>query len=261
MKQAIRHKLLAFALMGPMVLALFAALYIARPVFAQNPANPDVHFTFDINADGSNSVLIEVAVNPLLDPLLRQGLKSLKGFASKRAREIEITETTRDGRTYNALIVHFDSLGDLNAFINTPQMLSGLLASFAFEARIPSLFSSFSATSENISDRKAFRIEATIDAGTTEFLRFLNLTFHVRMPFDVQSHNAPIVQAQELTWPVTPGEPLIMSVTAIASNMIITSNMPLLMGLGFILLLIIVVVGFILYQRSQKTDYDPWADW
>lgn len=231
----------------------------AQPANAlQDAFRPDVHLTFDIEPDGSNMFYVEVAFHPLLDPLLREALALVESqLPTEDDREFDLIETKRDGRTFSALAIGFESLGDLNAFINTPQMLSGLLGTLAPGLEAPLLFDGFQIEREESAEGR-FVAQAAMPPTTTAALQIFDMAVHIRLPYGIEHHNAGRLKQGELTWKVVPGEPLeIAATTRSASlfNSISSRSNRLILPIGTVLLiLIIAVVGFWLYRRSRKQD-------
>ena len=205
------------------LIGLLVVIVAAPGVSAQatDPAKPDVHVTFDIHADGSNVTMVEVAVHPLLDPTINQALTWLSQQLPKGSGKptFELRNTTREGRKYAALVITFSSLGDLNAFINTPQFIETLVGLGAPGTRIPAPFAEFRAWHDSSQPEAAYGLRAMMTAETTKVTAPINLTLHLRLPQQVKQHNGTI-SGTELSWFVQPGQPLTISETAGASSVV-----------------------------------------
>jgi hypothetical protein len=163
-------------------------------------AKPDVHLTFAIHADGSNVMTLEIAVHPLIDPAVRQALDWVRQRIPKgsAASVVELRDTTREGRKYAALVAQLNSIGDLNAFVNTPQLLSSVLKSIDASMAIPNIFSWFEVLRESSGSQTTYKINASMDAATTRALAPINLTIHFRLPWAAQDRNTDKVVGTEL---------------------------------------------------------------
>jgi hypothetical protein len=170
----------------------------------------------------------------------------------------------RAGREYSTLSVKLNSLGDLNALVNTPQMLSGLLGLVASDSQVPPLFTDFVIEHDVGLQRAPFTVKAHMAAETTQALSFLNLTVHVLLPSEPSEHNATQVRGNELSWQVRPGQALEMTAEA-PTGLTIGENggiAPLWLILGGLALLGLIVAVVILVQRAcqpkDETLEDPW---
>lgn len=232
---------------------------------AQDPAKPDIHLTFYVQSDRSASMILEVAVNPVIDMVLRPVLSLIgRQFASEERGSFEITETTRDGRTYSALILRFDSLGDLNSFINTPNMLMQIIDPLAPGVSVPTLFSTFAILYDANESPPSYRVNARMEEGTTNLLGFTNFTTHVRLPVKAKEHNATHgARDGELSWVLTPGSPLIMNVIAAETVFLNTPvsflTSPIIIGVVILLILVVIIVLFL--QRRTRSQEKLWDDW
>ncbi len=248
--------------------SLLLGVLPAQAAVQQQAYKPDVHLSFDIRANGSNETRLEVAVHPLLDPLMQKGLELLKTQLEKLPGhpQPKLGTSKRDGREYSTLRVELNSLGDLNAFVNTPQMLSGLLGLVAPGTEVPPLFTDFVVEHDAGLPRAPFTVKAHMAAETTQALSFLNLTVHVTLPYQPSEHNAGKVRGTELSWSVTPGQALEMSAEAAPAGLAMNPGIggssgesgrsPLWFILGGVLLLAAIgaVVFFVLRARRPKED-------
>jgi hypothetical protein len=247
---------------------LFPAILSARANVQAQAVKPDVHLSFDIRSDGSNETRLEVAVHPLLDPLMQRGLALLAPQLERLPGNPrpELGTSKRDGREYSSLSVKLNSLGDLNAFVNTSQMLSGLLGVVAPDVQVPSLLSEFSIDHDFSVEQSPFTVRARMTPETAQVLAFLNLTIHVKLPYMAASNNADQVRGTELSWRVTPGQPMAMAAEAAPPSTGfgrfgrsgsgiggIAPMWPILIG---VLLLIVVAVVMILLLRARRPKED-----
>lgn len=241
-------------------LIVFIAALLALGACDSMPesAKPDVHLTFDIHADGSNSVALEIAVHPLLDPLLRPALAEAQRLLEGNVGEsVKLTQTKRAGREYSALLMEFQSMADLTAFMNTPQLLSGIAAQVAPDLTVPSLFSEFNAWYDPETRPSEYGLRARIDPAGTTALSIVKLTAHVVMPYEVRENNAANVIERTLSWEMVSGQPLEIHVVANRPFSVGGSAAlrPLLIGLAMVTLIAMAVaVGYWLYRRSQYAD-------
>lgn len=267
------HAPVLFSWMG---LLLVVMLVLAPAVtLAQDPSKPDIHFSFIIEKDGSNTTSIEIAVNPLVDPLIKKGIEFVKDSLGKTAKKkharYEVTTTTRDKREYQALVIRYDNLGDLNALMNTPQMLSGLFK-FLPNAEIPSLFSRFLATSQETDHGLIYEFNARMEPEVTQALSFANVTIHVTLPGSIDNHNADEEdpKAKELIWVMQPGYPLEISASSSISRGI-SGVLPtdggllstiVIWGGGVLLVILFLLIIFWLIRtvRRSRSDDDEFYD-
>lgn len=237
-------------------------------------ARPDVHLTFDIHADGSNVMTLEIAVHPLIDPAVRQGLDWLRQRMPKgtAATAVELRNTTREGRTYAALVAQLNSIGDLNAFVNTPQLLSSVLKPVDANITIPNIFSWFEVLRESSGSQTTYKINASIDEATARALAPINLTIHFRLPYPAQEHNADKVTETEISWRVPSDKSLTMTATATQRSLLQPfvgesgNARPLttiLVWIGVGILLVGLVIGVLLLifrwragHTGERDDYD-----
>jgi hypothetical protein len=158
----------------------------------------------------------------LLDPTINQGLTWLGQQLPKGSAKttFELRTTTREGRKYAALVISFPSLGDLNAFVNTPQFIETLVGLGAPGTRIPAPFAEFRAWHDASQPAAAFGLRAAMTADTTRITAPINLTLHLRLPQPIKEHNAGKVVGTELSWLVQPGQPITISATAGTSSVV-----------------------------------------
>jgi len=228
-----------------LVAALIFGLLMAGCGAVSESAKPDIHLTFDIHEDGSNTCVLEIAAHPFVDTFIHRGLEMLERWLVEVPVQIslESQEREREGRKYAALVAQFNSLGDLNAFMNTPQLLSGLLSLLATEVTVPPLFVHFEVWHDLDAPRKVYGIRAMIDEETAEALSFVNFTIHVILPYAAEQHNATQVDGKELSWRVQPGQALSIEATAIEPA--IPLSLPEVTGDNRIMLWILVGLGCI----------------
>ena len=248
---------------------LFAvvSLFPVKAIADQDPTKPDIHLSFQIEEDGSNTTSIEVAVSPLIDPLIQRALqyaaRSLanKNDSTSRSSTYQLTTTVRGGRDYHALLIHYNSLGDLNAFVNTPQMLSGFFGSLLPESSIPQLFSRFSVTSKKEDGGTTYHFVAFMEPETSRSLAFANVTIHVRLPGEIISHNALLDESGDLIWIMEKGNPLDISVVSRKSShlggMLTTQDeRKMVLWVIGIILLALALFGAVLLLRRKGGDWD-----
>jgi hypothetical protein len=230
-------------------------------------AKPDVHLVFDIHADGSNTCALEVAIHPIVDPYLRQALEIAEQWLVDLPSPIvmESEERTRDGRKYSALVAEFDSLGDLNAFVNTPHLLSGLVAPLAGEVTIPPLFAEFEVWADRESSPHSYGVNAIMNEEVASALSLVNFTVHFKFPRPSKQHNASSSSGDELSWQVRPGQSLTLEATATESRVQSVATevretlgrgaTPWIIG-GVALIIVAALVVGILYLRARRPDPD-----
>lgn len=259
-----------FWLISVLVVILTAAVpALGEPALSQDPSKPDIHLTFVVENDRSNSILLEVAVNPILDLLIGPALSLIgEQFSGEETSLFEITETVRGGRTYSALILRFDSLDDLNSFVNTPNSITQILGPLAPGAAVPTLFSTFEIRYDGDASPPTYWVRARMEEGTTSLLGFTNFTVHVRLPVAADDSGASYKRDGELSWVLEPGTPLIMDVTGSERSIGGVSlgsesqfRIILVIIGAVVLLILIVIVVLILRRRSQPQEYDMWDDW
>ncbi len=259
----VRQLIAALVLLG-------IGLCFSTDLLAQEMVKPDVHLTFDVRPDGSNTTSVEIAVHPFLDPAIQRLLEWFEEQLPKGPGKpaVEIRATTREGRKYAALVAQFNSLGDLNAFINTPQLFEGLVGLIVPNARIPALFTEFRAWHDSNNSEAAYGLTASMTADTTAALAPLSFVIHLHLPYVVETHNADRVSGNELTWYVVPGEKLEISAIASAPSglakllaMLSSAHPALLIGAGVVVLLVIAGgIVLVAYRRAARvpSTQDPY---
>jgi hypothetical protein len=233
-----------------MLVLAFVVLFLPACDSIPESAKPDIHLTFDLHNDGSNAVMVEVAVHPLVDPLLGPALvEAQRAIADEPSASVRLTETKRAGRVYNALVVDFNSIGDLNAFVNTPHLLTGIVSLVAPDVTIPSPFAEFEAWHDPGSRSQPFGLRARLDPATTSALAGIKLTTHVILPGKPSDHNALSVSDRTLNWEMVSGEPL--QINAVAGRTAAIDLQLILIVAGGALVLL-VLIGFAIWALRRR---------
>ncbi|MGC8838066.1 MAG: hypothetical protein ACP5UM_06580 [Anaerolineae bacterium] len=258
-------------------LTIVLALSLAGCADLPATVKPDVHVTIALNHDGTCYLMSEVAVHPLVDPLVQQWIEDLREEADQieKVRNPEVKVTEREGRQYNALLLHFNSPQDLNAFVGTPYLLNAFLREIGVEVEIPTLFSEFELRVNRDAKQKPvqFSFSSTIPEATVQELQGIHLTFHVQLPERIRTHNADSVDDRTATWKVPPSGPFSMraetrasvleSVRESVENTV--AQRPIAFGAigGVLFLAIVGLAMFAWYRRQQRgpENEDYWTDW
>ncbi|MBC8492789.1 MAG: hypothetical protein H8D43_03305 [Chloroflexi bacterium] len=255
-------------LLMSLVTVLGASLLMAACATVPESAKPDVHLTFDIHENGSNVTTLEVAFHPLIDPFIRRGLDLAQQQLPQGTDPsmLEFQNITREGRKYAAVVARFDSLGDLNAFVNTPQLLSGLLDLIDPGTTIPPLFKDFEAWHDADTPQRGYGVRASLDADTTEALAFMNLAVHVRLPYTAEQHNADKVRGTELIWQAVPGTPLGIEAVGVPRSGVSLPGSGLLgtrpavwLAIGAAVIVAAVIGSVIIYRRANRPSDEDWG--
>lgn len=251
-------RILAIALLTFMVLSLTGCESIP------DEAKPDVHLTFDIHRDGSNATILEVAVHPLVDPLLQPVLFEIQQLiAEQEGRTVEIKQTTREGRKYSAFVLEFNSIADLNAFMNTPELLNGIVGEWIPDVAIPVPFAEFNAWHNEEKRPEEYGLRARMDSEATSILTAVNVSTHVILPMRTKEHNASSVTDETLNWKVESGQPFEMDAIAKPSGIggLLGGDLgtPLLIILGTIAALM-VPLGLALWLKNRRSKDIETAD-
>ncbi|MGQ9595554.1 MAG: LppM family (lipo)protein [Anaerolineae bacterium] len=254
---------------GWLALSLMLVLGLAGCADLPQAVKPDVHVTVGVAQDGKCLLMGEVALHPLVDPLIQQGIEILRAEAAKakEVRNPEVKVTEREGRRYHALLLHFNSPQDLNAFVGTPYLLNALLRAMQVEGEIPALFSGFEVRIDRDPQQAPtrFSFTATIPEITVQALSGIQLTFHVRLPGRIASHNADSVNdGNTATWKMPPNGTFSMRAEANASTLgsalksveRVVAERPLVFGAvgGFALLAVAGLAFLAWYKRQSQPD-------
>ena len=260
-------------MMGLLAFALVIGKH--QDAVARSPIKPDVHLTIEINDDGSNTVYLEVFIHPLVSPLLQQGVNALyEELVSSNGNRIETMETKRDGKSYNTVAIHFESLDELNDFMEKSQFFSDFVNALIPNLTIPAFFSEFQIIKNETEKERTIRVQIRMEPEITKLFTFMNLSMHLRLPFKIKDHNADEKDGKELTWGVKPGHALIVSATAVSSKNKIVSGFgefgemiagkKLYLGIAMVLLFFFGVVFYIVrlrYGRAGNYEDDIWNNW
>ncbi len=240
-----------------MLVLAFVVLFLPSCDSIPESAKPDVHLTLDIYDDGSNAAMVEIAVHPLVDPLLGPALvEAQRTIAEESSASVHLTETKRAGRVYNALVVDFNSVGDLNAFVNTPQLLTGIISLVAPDVTIPSPFAEFEAWHDPDNRSDPFGLRARLDPATTSALTGIKLTTHVILPGKPTEYNASSISNRMLNWEMVSGEALQINATAGRAAVIDLQLALIVAGGTLVLFLLVGFAVWVLQRRRIRKETD-----
>lgn len=193
----------------------FTVMLLAGCQTLPDVAKFDLHIAVDIREDGSNQVDFQVATNPLLDKPLAAavmewcaaaGAPATGSATSGDTTAFECRETKRDGRQYHTLTARFASLGDLNAFMNSPHQVSGLLSIVMPDAQVPRLFDEFEARRVTEEQQPGFRVHARLSDDLEPLLNFCRITIHTKLPYSLdRAATTGEVHGDEASWRVQAG--------------------------------------------------------
>lgn len=238
----------------------------------QATSNNDVHLTIEVHADRSCTTIIEFYAPPVSDWLLNR--VSETPTPEDQEPRFNLDRTVRESGEYVALVTRFDDVADLQNLINTASSAQNLmpwllemihsadpeieLPDFVLESfsELPVPFSQFRMTVDPESAMwTTYTFEAAVNQTTSKLVTgFTRMTYHVRLPGLVDSHNADGREKGTLTWRLVEGQALDMRAHSRLSKLP-GGNLTLWVGAPVALVLVagaIVALVYCIQSRCKK---------